>query len=181
MKLISLDEVPEEMYGGELPVAKRRKSKRKDLSEEEYLVEEQPSKKAKKSKQDKASEEGGFGLPTVEEEAERVLGKKTREGQEDAPSPVQAPRIPKKSRKKTIRKLEYISKANGESDQEINEMVDEVTNDAARDLVNEAMDFVRKEALDRVTVTATASEVIKAASSEATFHQKLKFVRSYRI
>jgi len=148
-KLISLDEVPEEMYGGELPVAKSRKSKRKDLSEEEYLAEEQPSKNAKKSKLVKPTEEGGYGFPSIEEEAKesdqaRVLGKRTREGQEDAPSPVQAPRIPKKSRKKAIRRLEYISEADDESDQEINEMVEEVTNDAARELVNEAMEFIRK-------------------------------------
>ena len=73
--------------------------KRKDLSEEEYLVEEQPSKKAKKSKLVEAPEEGGFDLLSVEEEIEesdqaRVLGKRTREGQEDAPSPVQAPILP---------------------------------------------------------------------------------------
>jgi len=156
-KLISLDEVLEEMYGGELYVAKSRKSKRKDLSEEEYVAEEQPSKKAKKSKLVKASEEDA-----EEFDQSRVLGKRSRGGQKDAPSPIQAPRIPKKPRKKAIRKLEYISEANEESDQEINEMVDEVTNEAARDLVNKAMDFVRKEALDRVTVTAAASEVIKA-------------------
>jgi len=99
-KLISLDEVPEEMYGGELPLAKSRKSKRKGLTEEEYLVEEQPSKKAKKSKIDKALEE-----EAEESDQSKVLGKRTREGQEDAPSPIQAPRIPKKSRKKAIKKL----------------------------------------------------------------------------
>ena len=64
-KLISLDEVPEEMYGKELPVAKSRKSKRKDLSEEEYLAEEQPSKKTKPSTYVKAPEEGGSGLQPI--------------------------------------------------------------------------------------------------------------------
>jgi len=159
-KLISLDEVPEEMYGGELPIAKSRKSKRKDLSKEEYLAEEQPSKKAKNRNLVKAPEEGGFDLQYIEEEAERVLGKRTREGQEVAPSPIQAPRILKKSRKKSIRKLKYTSEA---EEQEINEMVDEVTNDAAKELVNEVMDFVRKEAPDKETTTAAAFEVIKAS------------------
>ena len=75
------------MYGGELPLAKSRKSRRKDLIEEEYLAEEQPSKKAKKSKIDKALEK-----EAEESDQSRVLGKRTREGQEDAPSPIQAPR-----------------------------------------------------------------------------------------
>ncbi len=78
-KLISLDEVPEEMYGGELPIAKSRKSKRKDLSEEEYLAEEQPSKKTKSSKVVKVPEEGGSELQPVQEEAEGVPGKRTRD------------------------------------------------------------------------------------------------------
>jgi hypothetical protein len=47
-KVIRLDDVPEEMYGGALPVARSRKSKRKVTSKEEYLEAEQPSKKAKK-------------------------------------------------------------------------------------------------------------------------------------
>jgi len=82
-KLISLDEVPEEMYGKELPIAKGRKSKRKDLSEEEYLAEERPSKKSKPSTFIRASEEGGSGMqPISEEQVEGVLGKRTRESQE---------------------------------------------------------------------------------------------------
>ena len=48
---IHLEDIPEEMYGGALPVAKSRKRKRKTLSEAEYLKEayEQPTKKAKKA------------------------------------------------------------------------------------------------------------------------------------
>ena len=59
--------------------------------------------------------------------------------------------------------MEYLSEADEESEQEVNEMVDEVTNIAARDLVNQALDFVRKESLDQETITAAASEVIKAS------------------
>jgi len=91
-KLISLDEVPEEMYGGELPLAKSRKSRRKDLIEEEYLAEEQPSKKAKKSKIDKALEK-----EAEESDQSRVLGKRTREGQEMHPLPFRLPEAKKES------------------------------------------------------------------------------------
>jgi len=77
--------------------------------------------------------------------------------------PHQAPKIPKKPRKKAIRKLKYLSEADEESEQEVNEMVDEVTNNAARDLVNEVLEIVRKEALDQETITAASSEVIKAS------------------
>jgi len=147
------------MYGGEIHVAKSRKSKRKDLSEEEYLAEEQPLKKAKNNNVVKAPEEGVSGLPAVGEETEGVLGKRTRESQEAGPSPIQAPRLSKKPRKKATRKLKYTSEA---KEQEINEVVDEVTNETARELVNEVMDSVRKEALNKETATPTASEVIKA-------------------
>jgi len=106
-KLISLDEVPEEMYGGKLPVDKGRKSKRKEITEEEYLEAEQPSKKAKK---DKASEKlriGGSGVPSVQEEAqelnpEEIINKKTRSGKASAPATLSAPeQSPLKKRKRT--------------------------------------------------------------------------------
>jgi len=49
---IQLEDIQEEMYGGTLPVAKSRKSKKRALKEAEYLddASEQPSKKAKKAK-----------------------------------------------------------------------------------------------------------------------------------
>jgi hypothetical protein len=47
-KVIRLEDVPEEMYGGALPIARSRKSKRKVISKEEYLEAEQPAKRAKK-------------------------------------------------------------------------------------------------------------------------------------
>jgi len=45
------------MYGGNVKVAKSRKTKRKPMSEAEYLegASEQPARKAKKAKKDKAS------------------------------------------------------------------------------------------------------------------------------
>jgi len=63
------------MYGGVLPVAKSRKTKKKPLSEAEYLddASEQPTKKAKKAKKakiDKVAEATGSGLSTIQEEVQ---------------------------------------------------------------------------------------------------------------
>ena len=54
---ICLEDIPETMYGGNVKVAKSRKTKRKPMSEAEYLegASEQPARKAKKAKKDKAS------------------------------------------------------------------------------------------------------------------------------
>jgi len=64
---IHLEDIPEEMYGGALPVAKSRKTKRKPLSEAEYLEKafEKPAKRAKKAKKEKASEGPSSGLQTI--------------------------------------------------------------------------------------------------------------------
>jgi len=75
------------MYGGALPVAKSRKTKRKPLTEAEYLEDasEQPTRKAKKAKKDKASEATGSEVATIQEEvedleADKILPKRTRSG-----------------------------------------------------------------------------------------------------
>ena len=54
-KKIRLEDVFETMYGGALPVAKSRKTKRKALTKDEYLGDapEQPAMKAKRAKKDK--------------------------------------------------------------------------------------------------------------------------------
>jgi len=96
-QLISLDEVPEEMYGGKLPMDKGRKSNRKELTKEEYLKVEQPSKKAKKVKASDNLKMGGSGVPSVQEEAqeldpEAIIGKKTRSGKPSAPATLSAPK-----------------------------------------------------------------------------------------
>ncbi|KEH25737.1 hypothetical protein MTR_6g033905 [Medicago truncatula] len=68
---ISLREVPEEMYGGPLPVAKSRKTKRKALTKEDYLEEasKKSSKKSKRRKVESVSQTTSEGLkkakPTV--------------------------------------------------------------------------------------------------------------------
>jgi len=54
-KKIRLEDVFETMYGGALPVAKSRKTKRKALTKDEYLGDapKQPAMKAKRAKKDK--------------------------------------------------------------------------------------------------------------------------------
>jgi len=58
------------MYGGALPVAKSRKTKKRALTEAEYLddASEQPSKKAKKVKVSTQAEETGSSMPSIQEE-----------------------------------------------------------------------------------------------------------------
>jgi len=88
---IQLEDIPDQMYGGALPVANSRKKKRKALTKDEYLDEasEQLAKKAKKAKTDKASKATGFGS-TIQEEFQdlepiKVLNKRTRSGKEALP------------------------------------------------------------------------------------------------
>jgi len=92
---IQQEDIPDQMYGGALPVAKSRKTKRKALTKDEYLDEasKQPAKKDKKAKTDKASEVTGSGS-TIQEEVQdlepvKVLNKRTRSGKEALPSPIQ--------------------------------------------------------------------------------------------
>jgi len=65
---IQLEDIPDQMYGGALPVATSRKTKRKTLTKDEYLddASKQPAKKAKKAKKDKVSEATGSGLSTIQ-------------------------------------------------------------------------------------------------------------------
>jgi len=84
---IQLEDIPEEMYGGALKVAKSRKTKRKPLSEAEYLEEasEQPARRAKKAKKEKAAEATGSEVAIIQEEvedleADKILPKRTRSG-----------------------------------------------------------------------------------------------------
>jgi len=70
------------MYGGTVKVAKSRKTKRKPLTEAEYLEEasEQPARKAKKAKKEKAAKATSSGLQTIQEEVKdlghtKVIGK----------------------------------------------------------------------------------------------------------
>jgi hypothetical protein len=117
-KVIRLEDVPENMYGGALPVAKSMKSKRKAITKDEYLddASEQPTKKAKKAKKEKVPAKVnvvGSGVPTtIQEEVQdldtdTVLNKRTKSikvvvTSQTAPD---QPSIPKKKRNETIRKM----------------------------------------------------------------------------
>jgi len=104
-----LDEVPEEMYCGTLPVAKKRKSMKKETSEADDIEEasEPMKKKAKKEKQAASSYS-----PTIQDEVQdlepaKILNKRTRSGKtvgSSQPLPAQ-PSIPKKKRKHVVRKM----------------------------------------------------------------------------
>jgi hypothetical protein len=110
---IRLEDVPETMYGGALPVTKGRKSKRKAITKDEYLEADQPAKKAKKSKKEKVPVNvGGSCLPTIEEEVQdldtsTVLNKRTRSGKVAASSQTtpDLPPIQKKKRNTDVRKI----------------------------------------------------------------------------
>jgi len=78
-KVIRLEDVPETMYGGALPVAKSRKTKRKALTKDEYLV-EAPEPSPKKAKKTKAA---NSEVLSIQQEAQEladieVLDKRTR-------------------------------------------------------------------------------------------------------
>ena len=79
------------MYGGALSVAKGRKSKKRALTEAEYLddASEEPPKKSKKAK---VAETTGSSLSTIQEEVQdlepvKVLNKRTKSGKGADPSP----------------------------------------------------------------------------------------------
>jgi len=111
---IQLEDIPNQMYGGALPVAKSRKSKKGPLTEAEYLEDapEQPPQNAMKAKKEKASVQSDPAIPTIQEEVKdlaptEVLSKRTRSGKEAEPSPPQPaqPSILRRKRKPTVRKL----------------------------------------------------------------------------
>jgi len=94
---IKMEDVPETMFGGALPIASKKKRK---LTKEEYLSEaakeayEPKKNKAMKAKVVTQAEATGSGMPTIQEEVQdlepaKVLNKRTRSGKEAEPSPPQ--------------------------------------------------------------------------------------------
>jgi len=177
---IHLEDIPEEMNGGALPVAKRRKTKRKALSEAEYLKEafEQPTKKAKKAKIEKVAEATASEVATIQEEvedleADKISPERTRSGTAatTSQSAPEQPSIPKKKRKHNVRKLKE-SKYVEEEDQ-IAEATKLVTRKVRRkkvndDAVQKALELAKQieipaEVLTKESSAAVAQEVIKAA------------------
>jgi len=122
---IKLNDIPDTMYGGALPIAKSRKSKKSVISEAEYVIDapEPASKKAKKSKAASQEQLVNPKVLTIQQEAQEldaseVLDKKTRSSKPaDAPqTSLPQSSIPKKKRKMAIRKLRQASLV--EEDQE---------------------------------------------------------------
>jgi len=132
---IRLSDIPDTMYGGALHVAKSRNTKRKALTEADYLNDapEQPQKKeAKKANVASKVEATGSGVPNIQQEVQdlhayKVLNKRTRSGKSVSTSqPSQHTQaIPKKKRKPAFRKLKIAEK----------EMEDEEQIEAATTLV----------------------------------------------
>lgn len=96
-QVIRLDEVPEEMYGGTVPLAKGRRSKRK-MTAEEYMEVEKSAKKAKPV-YDKLKI-GGSAMPSIEEIAEDINSNVVLS---IGIAPEQ-PAIPKRKRKPALRR-----------------------------------------------------------------------------
>jgi len=116
---IKISDIPETMYGGALPIAKSRKSKKRAMTEAEYVEDasEKASKKAKKSKADASpANTSDTEVLTIQQEAEEldafeVLDKRTR-----SKKPTDNAQSSKK-RKMAIKKLRQASLA-AEDEQE---------------------------------------------------------------
>jgi len=129
---IKLNDIPETMYGGALPITKSRKSKKRVISEAEYVVDapEQASKKAKKSKAASKEKLADPEVLSIQQEAQEldaseVLDKRTRSSKPaDAPQ-TSLPQsfIPKKKTKMAIRKLRLASLAEEEQEEAATSLV----------------------------------------------------------
>jgi hypothetical protein len=96
-KVIRMEDVPEEMYGGVLPRARGKRSKRK-MTAEEYLEVEKSVKKAKVAS-DKLKI-GGSSVPSIEEAIEDMDSSLIL----DVGVALDQPAIPKKKRKPAVRR-----------------------------------------------------------------------------
>jgi len=125
-------------------VAKSRKTKRKPMSEAEYLegAFEQPARKAKKVKKDKSSEATSSGVATIQEEVkdlevDKILPDRTRSGKAATTSMTapEQPSIPKRKRKHVVRKLKdskYV-----EEEEQVAETTQLVSREVRRKKVND--------------------------------------------
>ncbi|RHN40858.1 hypothetical protein MtrunA17_Chr8g0359611 [Medicago truncatula] len=171
------------MYGGALPVAKSRKTKRKVMSKDDYL-EDIADKSSKKSRKDKSIS----GVSTIQEEAQElnvnaILEMKTRSDKAamSSQNASEQPAIPKKKRKQAIRKLKMsavIEEEEGEEAAaalqktlEIAEQIEIPASSIAREDVGADVEQVLKAAEEVQSLVASESEHllnIVVGSSEAT-------------
>jgi len=137
---IKYDEIPETMYGGALPIARERKSKKKATSEAVDIEEasEPKKKKAKKGKDVHQEQATGSDVPSNQEEVQdlepaKILDKRTRSGKTFGSSqslPPQ-PSISKKKRKPSIRKMK-VSTYVEEEDAQVEVATDLVSREVKR-------------------------------------------------
>jgi len=120
-----LEDIPDTMYGGNVKVAKSWKTKRKPVSEAEYLdgASKQPAKKAKKARKDSFSEATDSGVASILEEvedlqADQILPERTRSGKAATTSSIapEQPAYPKRKRKHVVRKLKESKYVEAEED-----------------------------------------------------------------
>jgi len=169
---IKLNDIPDTMYGGALPIAKSRKSKKRAISEAEY-VEEAPEpapKKAKKSKAASQEQLAGPDVLSIQKEvqdlgATEILNKRTRSGNPAESSQTLLPQssIPKKKRKLVVKKLREASLAEEEQEEAATMLV-------TRELIRKraAEEAAVKKALDIAAEIKIPSEVLmKESSAEA--------------
>jgi len=168
------------MYGGNVKVAKTRKTKRKHMSEAEYLegASEQPARKAKKAKKDKAFEATDYGVTTIQEEvedleADKILPDRTRNGKAATTSMTapEQPSIPKRKRKHDVRKLKESKYV--EEEEQVAETTQLVSREVRRknvndDVVQRAVELAKQievpaSSIAREDVAEAAQQVIKAA------------------
>jgi len=150
------------MYGGTLPVAKNRKSKKKATSEAGDIEEapEPHKKKAKKDKQAPQEQATGSGIPSIQDEVQdiepaKILNKRTRSGKivgSSKPLPDQ-PSVPKKKRKHVVRKMKVSSYVMEEEDE-----------------VEAATELVSREVKKKKVVDAAPLEKALAITKEIEVH-----------
>ena len=124
---IKISDIPENMYGGALPIANSRKSKKRAMTEAE-LVEDAPEPASKKARNSKAAPQEKLVDPEVlsiqqeaqELDASEVLDKRTR-----SKKPADAPQssILKKKRKMAINKLRQANLAAEEEEEAATSLV----------------------------------------------------------
>jgi len=170
---IKYDEIQETMYGGALPIAIKRKSKKKATSEAVDIEEasEPKKKKAKKGKDVHQEQATGSNVPSIQEEVwdlepAKILDKRTRSGKTVGSSqslPPQ-PSISKKKRKPSIRKMK-VSTYVEEEDSQVEAATDLVSRDVKRKKV---VDIVALQKVLEIgkNIEVPAEVLMKESSSE---------------
>ena len=170
------------MFGGALPIAKNKKSKKRAISEAEY-VEEAPELAPKKAKKSKAAPQEQLANPdelTIQQEAQdldatEVLNKRTRSGKPAKSSKTFLPQtsIPKKKRKLAVKKLREASLAEEEQEEAA---TTRVTRELMRKKAEE--EAAVKKALEIAAEISVPSKVLMKESSAEAAQKVVKFTEN---